>query len=150
VDKFPPTAQRKALLKFQAALNSSPKCLVKDECSDWRINGSTGHVYAICGTITEPKTRGFMLYVMTGSARAWTFALRSLSFGSLEQDGDTEGAVFLDRLPTPEEATIIRRALGIRKRRTLSPEHVEKLQRGLLRGHLAAQGVPSKTPEVHP
>ena len=77
VDKFPPTAQRKALLKL-AALNSSPTALRRDECGDWRINGSSGHVYAIPsalarqGTIAQPRSgaqpsrKGFAIYVSTG------------------------------------------------------------------------------------
>jgi hypothetical protein len=145
VDLYPPTAQRKALLKFQAALNSSPSALRKDECGDPGITGTHGHIYAVPGTIERPKRPGYTLFVMTETPRAWTFARRALSFAEVIADGDTEGALFMDRTPTPTEATAIRKATGIRKRRVLSEEH-----KALLRGHLAAQGVPSKTPEVHP
>jgi hypothetical protein len=152
VDKFPPTAQRKALLKFQAALNSSPSALRRDECGDPRITGTHGHIYAVPGTIERPhslrgqaKRPAYTLFVMTETPRAWTFARRALSFAEVIADGDTEGALFMDRTPTPTEATAIRKATGIRKRRVLSEEH-----KALLRGHLAAQGMPSKTPEVHP
>jgi hypothetical protein len=40
----------------------------------------------------------------------------------LTQDGDDEGCLRLDHLPTPAEAEAIRDSLGIRKRRTVSPE----------------------------
>jgi hypothetical protein len=156
VDKFPPTAQRKALLKLATALNSSPTALRRDECGDWRINGSSGHVYAIPsalarqGTIAQPRSgaqpsrKGFAIYVMTETSRQWTFAQRALSFATLMQDGDTEGSMFLDRLPTKDEADIIRKAVGIRKRRSFSPEHIEKLRAGaLLRGGFQPMECPS-------
>jgi hypothetical protein len=156
VDKFPPTAQRKALLKLATALNSSPTALRRDECGDWRINGSSGHVYAIPsalarqGTIAQPRSgaqpsrKGFAIYVMTETSRQWTFAQRALSFATLMQDGDTEGSMFLDRLPTKDEADVIRKAVGIRKRRSLSPEHIEKLRAGaLLRGGFQPMECPS-------
>src|SRR6185312_10766361 len=107
-DIFPPTKQRPALLKLAAALGSRPSALRRDECGDWRIEGHQGYVYAVPG--------GFSIFVLTETARAWTYAQRALSFATLAQDGDTEGSLFLDRLPTNEEAKIIRRACGIPKR----------------------------------
>jgi hypothetical protein len=38
------------------------------------------------------------------------------------QDGDEEGVLRLDRLPSPEEATAIRKVLAIPRKRHLSPE----------------------------
>jgi hypothetical protein len=48
-------------------------------------------------------------------------AEQRLNFCRLTQDGDDEGCLHLDRLPTKIEASAIREALGIRKRRHLSP-----------------------------
>ena len=45
-----------------------------------------------------------------------------LAFARLTQDCDDEGCFYLDRLPTQAEAGPVRDALGIRKRRHLSPE----------------------------
>jgi hypothetical protein len=51
-----------------------------------------------------------------------------LAFCALTQDGDDEGCLHLDRPPTPDETAIIREALGIRKRRHLSPEELAALR----------------------
>jgi hypothetical protein len=72
---------------------------------------------------------------MNETSRQWTLAQRALSFATLMQDGDTEGSMLLDGLPTKDEADAIRKAVRIRKRRTLSLEHLEKLRAAaLLRG----------------
>jgi hypothetical protein len=47
------------------------------------------------------------------------FLLKSYT---VQQDGDDEGVLMLDRLPAPHEAAIIREATGIRKKRTISDE----------------------------
>jgi hypothetical protein len=74
--------------------------------------GKRGHVLA-----DHP---GFLLYV-TGTVQRWKKAKRILP-GTVTQDGDDEGIVRLDRLPTPAEAESIRDLIGIRRRRQLSPE----------------------------
>jgi hypothetical protein len=43
-------------------------------------------------------------------------------------DRDTERTLFLDRLPTPAEAIVIRDYLGIAKRPSLSQDHVARLR----------------------
>jgi hypothetical protein len=78
-----------------------------------------GHIYAD-GT-------GFLLCVNAKderdqSPRRWTNIKRRLAFCRITQDGDDEGCLHLDQLPTPAEATLIREALGIRKRRTLTED----------------------------
>jgi hypothetical protein len=110
-DKFTPDKQRGALLAFARALNSSPRALRRDECGDWRIGGNRGHAYAVPG--------GFQFYCAPGSTRAWTFAKRAMSFAKVTQDGDEEGILFLDRLPTEAEAGIMRRYVAIPKRREM-------------------------------
>jgi hypothetical protein len=62
----------------------------------------------------------FHLFVTTDSARAWTAAKKALSFAKVWNDGDEEGSLILDRLPTPSEATLIRRYVGVPKRREVS------------------------------
>jgi hypothetical protein len=52
------------------------------------------------------------------------------AFTKVTQDGDSEGCLKLDRLPTPAEANIIRAELGIRKKMVLSDT-----QREVLRAH---------------
>ncbi len=54
------------------------------------------------------------------SPRRWTSIKRRLAFCRITQDGDDEGCLHLDQLPTPVQAGLIRQALGIRKRRTMA------------------------------
>jgi hypothetical protein len=46
-DIYPPTRQRPALQRSAAALDSRASALRRDECGDWAIFGSNGHVYAV-------------------------------------------------------------------------------------------------------
>jgi hypothetical protein len=118
MDTFPPAAQRKALLALAPSLGCSDMTLRRDECGDPRISGKHGHVYAVPG--------GFSIFVTTQSPRAWGFAKRAwgfakkaLSFSKLVNDGDDEGAFFLDRMPSKAEADLIRAYCGILKKRDL-------------------------------
>jgi hypothetical protein len=98
-----------------AAIDASPRALRRDQCGDYMIAGKLGHIFA--------DGQGFLLYVSTReSPRRWTMVKRRLPFCHLNQDGDAEGCLRLDRLPRPEEAESIREALAIRKRRDVSPE----------------------------
>jgi hypothetical protein len=53
---------------------------------------------------------------------------------ALKKHGDTEGLLYMDRLPTAEEAAVIPRYLGIPKRREYTA--LEALER--MRANLAA------------
>jgi hypothetical protein len=104
-----------ALSSLLTALDASPLALRRDDCGDHAIKGKLGHIFA--------DGAGFLLCVSTGeSARRWTHVKRRLAFCNVTQDGDDEGCLHLDRLPTPAEAELIREAVGIRRRRHLSPE----------------------------
>jgi hypothetical protein len=105
---------RSRLEMLLGALDASLTALRLDGCGDWAIFGKLGHIYV--------DGRGFLLYVTTGdSARRWFNVKQRLNFCRLTQDGDDEGCLHLDRLPTKTEASAIREALGIRKRRHPSP-----------------------------
>jgi hypothetical protein len=98
-----------------APIDASPRALRRDQCGDYVITGKLGHIFS--------DGQGFLLYVSTlESPRRWTMVKRRLAFCHLKQDGDEEGCLRLDRFPTSEEAELIREALGIRKRRHVSPE----------------------------
>ena len=112
---YPHAKQRAALLKLVSALGCREAALRRDECGDWRIGGSNGHIFAVPGTLDQPNRPGFMLYVMTASQKAWTFAKRALAFTKVINDGDEEVAFVMHRLPTADEATLIRRYCGIPK-----------------------------------
>ena len=110
---------RAALLPLIAALDASPLALQRDlvrgegPAGDWAIYGTLGHIYA--------DVDGFLLCVASDeSPRRWTNVKARLRFCRVTQDGDIDGCLRLDRLPTPAEAALIREALGIRKRRHLS------------------------------
>jgi hypothetical protein len=111
---------RARLQSFLSALDASTRGLRRDDCGDHVILGKKGRIYA-AGT-------GFLLYSAAGSVRRWTFVKRRLRFCHLAQDGDAEGALHLDRLPTTAEAAAIRQTLGIRKRKELSPNALAGLR----------------------
>jgi hypothetical protein len=115
-DKHPPTKQKIVLEAFARALGSADNAFRRDECGDWRINGSRGHVYA--------APEGFQIFVRASSRQAWTWAKKALVFAVVMQDGDEEGILLLDRLPTHDESTTIRDYTGIRKRQALSAENL--------------------------
>jgi hypothetical protein len=115
---------RATLLAFVAALDASPRSLRRDECGDYVIKGKSGHVYV--------DGNGYLLVVTTGeSPRRWTSVKKRLSFCRVAQHGDDEGSLHLDRLPAPHEASLIRDALGIKRKRRLSPEVLASLQNRL-------------------
>jgi hypothetical protein len=108
------------LLRLLEALNASSVVLGRDMWRDeYAIRGRRGHIYSD-GT-------GYLLYVtmedrgdQQPSAKRWNFAKQRLSFCRVTQDGDWEGCLHLDRLPSPDEAATIRDLLRIRRRRQLS------------------------------
>jgi hypothetical protein len=118
--------QRPALLELVKALGCRDNALRRDDCGDWHIEGRSGHVYAVPGSLDGPATRGFQIYV-AGSSRWWAAAKRSLAFAGMTSDGEDEGMLFLDRLPTPVEAEVIRHFVGIAKKRILSDAERERL-----------------------
>jgi hypothetical protein len=114
-DRYPPALQREALAVFAAALGSASSALRRDECGDPRLNGKRCYIYAV--------PEGFQFYCVCDCRLAWTW---ELSFAKVTQDGDEEGMLLLDRLPTAEEAEAIRDYLGIAKRPDLSEEERER------------------------
>ena len=119
---------REKLLAFAEALGCRDAALRRDECGDWRIKGRFGHVYA--------APEGFQIYFRGAdefeepkSSQGWTYAKRAMAFAKVMQDGDAEGILLLDRLPTSDEAEIIRGKLQIAKKRELSDEELARLRR---------------------
>ena len=121
-------SDRDQMLALLSALNAQDRALRLDECGDWRIGGTSGHVY----TWGDGKT--WLLFVACHSARAWTAAKARLAFCEVTQDGDDEGCFRLHALPLPDQAAAIRTALGIRKRRINDPLVTEGLRATAKRG----------------
>jgi hypothetical protein len=121
---------RDRLAAMPIALDASPRTLRRPVChgwlGDWQITGRHGDVQAFDG--------GFLIYFQSeGSPRRWTNAKALLSFAELRQDAEDEGIVGLDRLPTSAEAAVIRKVIGIRRRRHLSADEKADLARRLSR-----------------
>lgn len=135
-DIYPPTVQRPALLKLVEALGCRDNALRRDECGDWAICGKTGHIYAIPGTLQRRGVvPGFQIFMGCDNpgeeltVRQWSAIKSAMKpFTDITNDGDSEGAFFLDRLPTSAEAEIIRRYVGIPKKREMSEEELTRLR----------------------
>jgi hypothetical protein len=67
------------------------------------------------------------LFVACRSALHWTYTKRRLSFCILTQDGEDEGCVRLNQLPTVAQADVIRDVLGVRKWQEISATTRERL-----------------------
>jgi hypothetical protein len=99
--------QKANLENLREALNAAHNSLRRDECGTWRLNGSRGHVYG--------DGDGWLLYVRCRSGQHWIWTKKRLAFCRVTQDGDDEGCLHLDRLPSSEEAEEVRHALGLRQ-----------------------------------
>jgi hypothetical protein len=105
-------ADRDALQTLLRALDAPKRSLRRDDCGSWHIKGRKGHAY------TWGPSGGWLLFCDAGTARRWSSIKRRLSFCKVTQDGDAEGCLRLLELPTPEQATALRRALGLRRKPT--------------------------------
>ena len=125
---------REHLSAFVTAIDASPTALERPLCRGWvgdyQITGKHRHV------LTDGT--GYLLYV-TGTVQRWRKAKRSLP-GKVTQDGDDEGILRLDQLPTSAEADTIRDLIGIRKRRLMTAEALSKLEsaRGSIKSPVSA------------
>jgi len=114
-------ADREALLALTDALQVSKSNLRRDPCGDWNIFGRRGHV----------STDGIahFAYLQPGSKRRWEAAKRTLDFLTVSQDGDDEGVLKIASAPTPEQADLLRKFLGLRKASPLTDEQRATLRR---------------------
>jgi hypothetical protein len=115
IDEIVPTASvsREAQLdkdrleQLREALNGALRGLRRDECGTWHLLGSRGRVYR--------DGDGWLLFVTCRSGKHWAFTKKRLAFCRVTQDGEDEGCLRLDRLPSSEEAEEIRHAVGLRQ-----------------------------------
>jgi hypothetical protein len=109
--------ERAHLETLLIVLDVTPRALGRDSCGTWAIKGKRGHIYA--------DGSGFLIVVSTGnSIRLWANAKGKLAFCRVTQDGDDEGCLHLDHLPTPAEADLIRDTLRIRRKRHYTPDQL--------------------------
>jgi hypothetical protein len=105
---------RDRLEELRVALNGALNALKRDECGDFALRGRRGHIHAVDGR--------FYIFVAAGSPKAWTYAKKALlPLCSISQDGDEEGILILDRMPTIEEAETIRAYIGLMQTRDSPP-----------------------------
>jgi len=113
-------ADRAQLKELLVALIAWVRALRRDECGAWCITGKRGTIH------TWGDGVNWVLYVSCRSERHWTATKQRLKFCELVLDGSAEGLLRLHRLPTPEQAAVIREALGIRKRTEFTPADLER------------------------
>jgi hypothetical protein len=139
-------ADKQHLEAMLTALDASPRALERPMCrgwiGDWQISGSDGHIMT--------DGREFVFYISTESPRRWTGIKKRLGFCRLTQDGDDEGCLYLERLPKADEAVLIREAIGIRKRRHLTPEALVALERDFRDAHAVAEAVERRSTRCVP
>lgn len=136
--------QQSNLLKV---LGGWDRALRRDECGAWSIFGQHGKIL----TWGDGKRWVLVLGCEPGDGRwsgsyAWGAAKRKLKlepqrrgqaesdgggWATVIQDGDGEGCIRLERLPTTEQAEVIREVMGLRKRREDSPETIERARQRL-------------------
>lgn len=112
------TPEHKHMKTIAKLLKTSNK-IVKDECEDPIILGKKGKV---CIDFT------FWYIYIIGTQR-WNKAKKDLSFMSIWQDGDTEGVLRADFPPSPKQSTLIRKYVGLGKKRIMSKEHRERMKK---------------------
>ena len=127
-------ADRRQQERLLAALDAASSQLRRDECGSWIIGGRRGAIH------TWGDGKRWVVYVIGRSARHWTMIKRRLAFMTVTQNGDEEGCLRLFRLPTHEEAGLIRDALLLRKRRSLTEESRARLIAAGVSGRFRAQG----------
>jgi len=91
-----------------------------------------------------------VLYVACRSERHWTATKARLSFCTVTQDGDDDGCLRLYQLPTVTQATVIRDALGIRKRVEFGAEDLERRRASMKRLAQAARCANASSPVSEP
>lgn len=108
-------ADKELLTKLSKYLDTSVERIKLDDCGDWNIFGRKGHIF------TDSKL--WYIFVAETTKRKWNIIKRKLNFMEVTQDGDDEGIMRLERMPSQEEAEALREVLGLRKRPVLTEEH---------------------------
>jgi hypothetical protein len=150
MDIYMSTSQREALIKLVEALGSWDRALRRDECGDPSVKGKYGRIHAVPGMLSRKGAAGFQIYFRGAdedgeptSTQAWTWAKKMLAFCEVTNDGDGEGMLFLDRLPTAAEAEVIRDKLGIRKRMEFDEETLARKREQALKARESSRQKPA-------
>jgi hypothetical protein len=140
-------ADRALQKELLMALNGWDRALRRDECGTWTIVGRQGSIH------TWGDGKSWVLFVACRSRQHWTSTKKRLAFCTVTQDCDDEGCLRLHQLPTSEQADLIRKVLGITKRRQLSEGDRQRLiaagAQHRITGKKTASGA-SPVPDTHP
>jgi hypothetical protein len=111
------TAQRSALRAFAEAIGVKAT-LSQDEYGNWALRGSKARVYAIekgaiCGFAgVRAQGPGFLFLRSRQSGRGWMAAKPLHAFCHV-YGGVEAGVLFIDHMPTAEEAEAVARVIGL-------------------------------------
>lgn len=111
---------KKLLQTLSDSLKTSYRRIKLDECGDWNIKGIKGHIF------TDGKF--WYVFMNSDSTRKWINIKRALRFMEVTQDGDTEGILRQEKMPTIYEAKNIRKVLGLRRRTELTEAEREQVR----------------------
>jgi hypothetical protein len=126
---------KERLSAFLDALDGVKVAFRLDESRLWTIRGDHGYIS------TYGDGTSFLLYVRCRSIRHWNSTKKRLAFCTVTQDGDEEGCLQMDHLPSPDEAEIIRDVLGIWRRREMTEAALERLAKARnMVGRAAGEG----------
>ena len=128
--------------RLLAALDAAPGQLLRDACGLWIIAGRRGSIQ------TWGDGTSWVLYVQCRSRQHWTFTRRRLAFITVTQDGDEEGCLRLVRLPTPQEAVVIREVMGLRKRVAYALDALEHKRASIAKAGLARGPARASVPDL--
>jgi hypothetical protein len=104
---------KRYLKKLTRALDISDRRIKLDGCGDFNIFGTRGKI----------STDGEYWYLcVQRTLRTWNNVKKNLSFMEVHQDGDEEGVLRLARMPFRDEASLVRKTLGVRPRTVLTEE----------------------------
>ena len=135
-------ADRRQQERLLTALDAAPAQLRRDECGSWIIAGRRGAIH------TWGDGKSWLAYVRCRSRQHWTFTKRRLAFMTVTQDGDEEGCLRLFRLPSPQEAVVIRDVTGLRKRVDYGPDTLDRKRASMAKAGLARGTARTSMPDV--
>jgi hypothetical protein len=141
-DREEERGDRRQQEQLLAALDAAPSQLRRDECGSWVITGRRGAIH------TWGDGESWLAYVRCRSRQHWTFTKRRLAFMTVTQDGDEEGCLRLFRLPSPQEAVVIRDVTGLRKRVDYGPDTLERKRASMAKAGLARGTATASMPDV--
>jgi hypothetical protein len=111
---IPMYPDRERLARLAAVLSAR---ISRDPCGDPIIRGRIDKARFVENAV-HADGQGWSIMASFETPRRWTAAKRKLmQFCALRRDGDAEGILHLAVLPTPAQARLLRKLLGVRKAR---------------------------------